>query len=461
MRYLGRQSSPPQRTHVHGPEGTPAINAKTSLTAAIAITAALTGAAQAAPADDALDATVQQYRSAQARAEWHNALMPAATGGFAAADISGDRNARGLANRGEVDMRSVAQYLPGPGSDEPDSGHSRRWKATMNIKNGAAALGVLAVSLALLTGIGDASAADGPAKVARVGYLSIRAPSGPPFLLIAQELRKLGYVEGKNLHMEYRHANGNADRMPEAAAELVKLDVDVIFALSNVAAFPAQRATRTIPIVVWGAHGALDTGLVTSLRRPGGNLTGVESLAPEVDAKRVELLKEVVPGLAQIAVVYDAGDQGSPLHLSSTQAAGRSMGVAIAPLEVRGPEDFGPVFATAAGKPLGGVLTFTSGLTFQNWQRIMDFSLATRLPSVCEFKELAQAGCMISYGPNFIEFAQRNAAQIDKILKGTPAGELPVEQMTRFELIVNLKTAKALGITIPQSVLLRADEVIR
>ncbi len=318
---------------------------------------------------------------------------------------------------------------------------------------------LLAIGVALLVPLRDASAADAPGKVVRMGYLENVAPGGPP-MLIVQDLGKLGYVEGKNLVIEYRHANGNPDRMPEAAAELVKLNVDVIYAVSNVAAFAAKSATRTIPIVVWGAHGALDTGLVPSLRRPGSNLTGVESLAPELDAKRVELLKQIVPALAQLAVLYDAGDQGSPLHLKSTQAVGRALGVAVSTLEVRRPEDFGPIFAAAAGKLLGGVLTFTNGLTFTNWQRIMDFALANRLPTVCEFRELAQAGCLLSYGPNFIEFAQRTAAQIDKILKGTPPGDLPVEQMTRFELVINLKTARALGITIPQALLRRADEVI-
>jgi putative ABC transport system substrate-binding protein len=197
------------------------------------------------------------------------------------------------------------------------------------------------------------------------------------------------------------------------------------------------------------------------LRRPGANLTGVESLAPDLDTKRVELLKEIQPGLAQLAVIYDAGDQGSALHPKSTEAAGRALGVAISSLAVRRPEDFAPAFAAAAGKPLGGVLTFTGGLTFVNWQHIMDFGLANRLPTVCEFRELAQAGCLLSYGPNFIEFAQRTAAQIDKILKGAPPGDLPVEQMTRFELVINLKTAKALGITIPQPMLVRADEIVQ
>lgn len=197
-----------------------------------------------------------------------------------------------------------------------------------------------------------------------------------------------------------------------------------------------------------------------NLNRPGGDLTGVESLAPELDAKRVELLKQIVPGLSRMAVLYDATDQGSPLHLRSTQAAGRALGVATSTLEVRRPEDFGPVLAAATGRPLGGLLTFTCPLTFLNWQHVGDFASANRLPTVCEFRELVQAGCLFSYGSNFVEFAQRTAAQIDKIFRGTPAGDLPVEQMMRFELVVNLETARALGITLPSALLQRADEVI-
>jgi putative tryptophan/tyrosine transport system substrate-binding protein len=332
----------------------------------------------------------------------------------------------------------------------------------MKIRNTTNALGaLLVVACALLAPARNASAADLSTKVARIGYLTVNPPlPGVGASLIAQELGKLGYVEGKNLVVESRHANGDPDGMGAAAAELVKLNVDVIYAVTNPAGFAAQRATQSIPIVVWGAHGAVETGLVPSLRRPGGNLTGVESLAPELDAKRIELLKQIVPGLARLAVLYDTGDQGSPLHMKAIEAAGKALGVAFTPLEVRRPEDFDSVLAGASGKPLGGLLTLSSNLTFRNGKRIMDFALANRLPSLCEFKQLAQAGCLLSYGPTFDEITQRSAALIDKILKGTPPGELAVEQMTRFELVINLKTAKALGITIPQAVLVQADEVI-
>lgn len=315
--------------------------------------------------------------------------------------------------------------------------------------------------LSLWSPLHDASAADAGAKVLRLGTFGLRPTfGGPPAPGVRQELQKLGYVEGRNLVIEYRGADGNPDRLAGAAAELLKLNVDIILAMGNTQAFIAKKMTRTVPIVVWGAHGALETGLVSNLARPGANLTGTESLAPEIDAKRVELLKQLVPGLTRLAVLYDAGDQGSPAHLKSTQIAGRALGVSISTLEVRRAEDFGSVLAAAAGQPLGGLLTFTSPLTAQNWQRIADFASANRVPTVCEWRELAKVGCLFSYGPNLIEYSQRTAAQIDKIFKGTPVGELPMERLTKFELVVNLTTAKALGITIPQIILVRADELI-
>ena len=322
-------------------------------------------------------------------------------------------------------------------------------------------LGFLATAaLVVWSMVTDASAADAGTRMLRIGSFGLAPAFGGPPALIREELRKLGYVEGKDFVIEYRSANGDPDRLPAAAAELVKSNVDVILAAGNAGAFVARDATRTIPIVVWGTHGALEIGLVSNLRRPGGNLTGTESLAPEIDAKRVELLREIVPGLSRLAVLYDAGDQGSAVHLKSAQTAGRALGVAISTLEVRRAEDFVTVLAASSGQPLGGVLTFTSPLTYPNWQRIADFAAANRLPTVCEWRELARAGCLFSYGPNIIEYSQRNAAQIHKIFKGTPVGELPVEQMTRFELVINQKTARALSITIPQNILLRADSVI-
>jgi len=320
---------------------------------------------------------------------------------------------------------------------------------------------VAMVALGLLVPQRYAVAADAAAKVLHLGTLGLGRTFSGPQAPILEELRKLGYVEGANLVIEYRSANGDPGQLPQAAAALVKLNVDIILAVANSQAFAAKNATRKIPIVVWGAHGALETGLVSNLGRPGGNLTGTESLAPEIDAKRVELLKQAVPGLTRLAALYDAGDQGSPVHLASAQVAARALGVVISPLEMRRDEDFGAPLEALAGQRLGAVLTFNGPLTYRNWRRIMQFALANHLPTVCEWSELSKAGCLISYGPKPLEYSQRAAAQIDKVFKGTPVGELPVEQMTRFEFVVNTTTAKALGITIPQAMLDRADEVIR
>jgi putative tryptophan/tyrosine transport system substrate-binding protein len=308
----------------------------------------------------------------------------------------------------------------------------------------------------------EALAADPAQRVVRIGFLAQYAPVVPATGagLIGQELAKLGYVEGKNLIVEVRHGGGSLERLPDAAADLVKLKVDVIFAVTSPAAFVAQRATNAIPIVGWALHGAVETGLAASLHRPGGNLTGTESLAPELDVKRIELLKRIVPGLAHLAVVYDGGDQGSPAHLNSLQNAGKTLGISLSALDVRRAEDLGSVLDGAAGRPLGGVLTLTSSLTFRQFNRISAFALAHKLPTLCEFRELARAGCLLSYGTSLNELTQRSAALIDKIIRGSPPNNLPLEQMTRFELAVNLRTAKSIGVAMPNELILRADEVI-
>ena len=323
-------------------------------------------------------------------------------------------------------------------------------------------LNALAALIALLAFLFASPAAHSqqPAKVFRIGVLSPGRDTKFVSHLVSQRLQELGYIEGKHYSFERRFAEGNPERLPELAAELVRMNVDVILAYTNRSAFAAKSATRTIPIVVWGAHGALETGLVQSLARPGGNLTGMESLAPAADAKRMELLKEIVPGLSRVDVLYNPGDQGSQFHLSAAEAAGTALGVAISTLEVRRPEDFDAALSSAAGKLPDAILTFTDTLTFQNSKRVAEFAVAKRVPTMCEFKDMVDAGCLISYGPSFTEFAEINARQIARILAGDNPGEMPIERCTRFEQVVNLKTARAIGITIPKSVLLRADRVI-
>jgi putative ABC transport system substrate-binding protein len=306
----------------------------------------------------------------------------------------------------------------------------------------------------------SATAADPAGRVAHIGYLSQSPVTTRSAAGIRRSLAALGYEEGRNLVFDVRHGNDDKAQLGKAAAELVALKVDVIVAFTNPAAFAAKQVTSTVPIVVWGAHGAVQTGLVSNLRRPGGNVTGTESQAPELDAKRMQLLKQIVPGLQRLGVLYESTDQGSPEHLAQIAVAGKALGISHAPLPVVTPADIAPAFATYTGSPLGGVLTLTSWMTGRDWPQIRDQAAARRLPTLCEFRFMAQSGCLLSYGPTFDEINDRCAAQIAKILRGTPPGELPVEQPTRFELVINLKTAKALGLTVPQELLLRADEVI-
>jgi putative ABC transport system substrate-binding protein len=232
-------------------------------------------------------------------------------------------------------------------------------------------LNALAAPIALLAFLFASPAAhsqQSAAKVFRIGVLSQGVDSKFVSRLVSQRLQELGYIEGKHYSFERRFAEGNPERLPELAVELVRMNVDVILAYTNRSAFVAKSATRTIPIVVWGAHGALETGLVQSLARPGGNLTGMESLAPAADAKRLELLKEIVPGLSRVDVLYNPGDQGSQFHLSAAEAAGTALGVAISTMEVRRPEEFDAALSSAAGKLPEAILTF-KGASSQNASR--------------------------------------------------------------------------------------------
>jgi putative ABC transport system substrate-binding protein len=302
-----------------------------------------------------------------------------------------------------------------------------------------------------------------PEKLPRVGFLSLsdNNPQGDVPQWIAKALHDLGYVDGKSAVFEYRFAHWQSERLPELAAELVQRKVDVIVAITNLPGFAARGATRSVPIVVWGIHGAVQTGLVQSLARPGGNVTGMETLAPELDAKRLELIKELVPSLARLGVLYNADDQGAPVHLAATRDAGRVLGVGLVQLEARRPADFETVLSPAAAKQIDGLLMFTDDLTASHWRTVVEFAHRNRLPTVCELRFLVELGCLVSYGPSTSEFTQAASRQVDKILKGANPADIPVEQSTRFELLVNEKTARSLGITIPHSVLVRVDEVVR
>ena len=316
------------------------------------------------------------------------------------------------------------------------------------------------LTAALWLAASGALAADEPTKVRRVGVLMLGDPDSTPFPRIMRRMAALGVVDGRNAVFMPRSAQWQAERLPELATELVQAKVDVIIAFTNLPAFAAKGATTTVPIVVWAAHDAVGTGLAKSLARPGGNVTGTESLAPELDAKRVELIREIVPGLKTLALLYNPDDQGSPIHLRSARGSAKALGFGVVQLEVRRAADYDAVLASAAGQRLDGLLMFTDMVTFTHWSRVAEFALRERLPTVCEFAPLVQAGCLVSYGPSFAELDERLVQQVDRILKGAKPADLPFEQPTRYELVVNLKTAKAIGVTLPKLLLLRADKVI-
>ncbi len=304
-----------------------------------------------------------------------------------------------------------------------------------------------------------ASAADDSGGVARILILTSYAGS-----LVAAPLRErlqlLRTADGKSYIVEIRSAQGRTELLPEIAAELVKSKVDVIVAMTNLPAFAAKNATSIIPIVVWAAHDAVGTGLACSLARPGGNIMGTESLAPELDAKRMQLITQLVPGLKDLAVLYNPDDQGSPIHLKWAQDASQTLGFRISRLEVRRAADFEGVLRDVASKRLDGLLMLTDNVTGGNWKYVDEFAQKNHVPTICEFSNFVEAGCLISYGPTYAEFNERAAQQVDRIPKGAKPADLPFEQPTRFELVVNRKTAAAIGITIPQAILLQATRVV-
>jgi len=309
-----------------------------------------------------------------------------------------------------------------------------------------------------------AGAAQQPAKVPRIGYLSPLSPSSDPTRIEAfrQGLRDFGYVEGQNIAIEYRYAEGKFNRLPDLAAELVRFKVDVIVVASTPGILAAKNATSTIPIVMALSADPVPTGLVSSLARPGGNITGLSLLSGELSGKRLELLKEVVPNLSRVAVLWDPVNPATLLQLRETEAAAQVLGVQLQPLEVRGPNpDFERAFQDTAGGQAGALITLDDLLILIHRRKIVDFAAKKRLPAMYGFRELPDAGGLMSYTANRSHLFRRAATYVDKLLKGAKPADLPVEQPTRFEFVINMKTAKALGLTIPPSILIRADQVIQ
>jgi len=319
---------------------------------------------------------------------------------------------------------------------------------------GAAAL--LAAPLAAETQQAD--------KVARIGYLGTRRGVSPHLPeAFRQGLRDLGYVEGRNVVIEYRNSEGKNERLPALAAELVALKVDVILAAATPHALAAKQATRTIPIVFAATGDAVADGLVASLARPGGNITGLSFFTPELVGKRLELLKQTVPGVSRVAVLWNPGGLGESTEkdvLKRAEVAARAIGVQLHFVEARGPADFDRVFSDMTRARAGALTVLTSAMLFEERKRLVDLVAKNRLPAVYPWREFVDAGGLMAYGPDLADLFRRAATYVDKILKGAKPGDLPVEQPTKFELVINLKTAKALGLTIPPSLLQRADQVI-
>jgi putative tryptophan/tyrosine transport system substrate-binding protein len=285
-------------------------------------------------------------------------------------------------------------------------------------------------------------------------------PTAPWWGAFFDALRELGWVEGKNVAFEGRYADNRLERLPVLAEELVHLNVDLIVGLGTLAPLAAKRATSTIPIVMTAAGDPLGSGLVASLAQPGGNVTGMSLMAPDLGGKRLELLKELLPRLARVAVLWNAANPYSANVFKETQAAGRVLGVQVQSLGVRNPEDLDGAFEAARQQHPDALVSVEDPFTGSYRKRITDFAIASHLPSLHGLREDVDAGGLVSYGANLAELARRAAGYVDKILKGAKPADLPVQQPTRFELVINLKTARLLGLTVPPSLLARADEVI-
>jgi len=307
-----------------------------------------------------------------------------------------------------------------------------------------------------------AARAQQPAKLPRVGILwpNPLAASGHFVDAFRQGLRELGYVDGRNVIIEYRSAEGRMERLPEIAAELVNLPVDVIQTATSPTIRAAQQATRTIPIVMGNSQDPVSEGFVASLARPGGNITGQTLFSPDLAAKRLQLLKDLVPGRTRIAVLWNSDDPALALSLREMVAAAQTLRLELRPLGARGPNDFETAFRTATQEGAGALIVVEDNLTFRYRAEIVRLASSSQMPALYGLRDYAEAGGLIAYGPNLTEMYRRSATFVDKILKGAKPAELPVEQPARFDLLINLKTAKALSFDIPATLLAIASEVI-
>jgi putative tryptophan/tyrosine transport system substrate-binding protein len=297
------------------------------------------------------------------------------------------------------------------------------------------------------------------AKLPSLGFLTAGAGSpGLPALL--EGLRQLDWIEGKTIVVEYRYAKNRNDRLPELAAELVRLNVSVIVAAGTLAPLAAKHATTTIPIVMTSAGDPLGTGLVSSLARPGGNATGLSLMSPDLSGKRLELIKQIIPDIARVAIMWNATNPYPALVFRQTENAARQLKIEVQSLEVRTPDDVSSALEAAMREKANALITVEDPLTVNYRKQIADFAAENRLPTISGLREYVDAGGLLSYGPDLADLYRRAAGYVDKILKGAKPSELPVEQPTKFALVINLKTSKALGLTIPPDMLAIADALI-
>src|SRR5215813_14078107 len=316
---------------------------------------------------------------------------------------------------------------------------------------------------ALILAIVHIAQAQQPKKVPRIGLLSTGSPSSSkeeiePF---RQGLRDLGYIEGQNIAIEYRYSGGVAERLPNLAAELVQLKVDIIVVGGSPSTQATKNATKTIPIVMTNVTDPVGLGLVASLAHPGGNVTGLTTMSPEIIGKRLELIREVLPTLRRFAVIWDEDSKANAAMLTRLKSITQSLGVEVRSLPVRPPvPEIDKAIETAKSWRASALTTLDDALLFGNRTRIIALAARHRLPAIYGYREFPDAGGLMAYGPNRYEMYRRAATYVDKILKGVKPADLPVEQPTKFEFVINLKTAKALGLTIPPSLLARADQVI-
>ena len=296
-------------------------------------------------------------------------------------------------------------------------------------------------------------------KVYRVGILSSDSAQDPRVRAFREGLRDLGYIEGRNLIITGRWADGDLARLPEMAAELIASQVDVIVTLGP-AAWAAKQQTRTVPIVIAFSGDTVATGIVPSLARPGGNITGVSFMSTDLAAKRIELLKDAFPRIARLGVLYNPDEVATTPELHETEKAARTLGVKLDLLQSHRADELESLFATASRDGVDALIVFAHGFAYRNGKRIVELAAQYHRPTMYGYREFVEIGGLMSYGPNLLAVVRRAATHVDKILKGANPGDLPLEQPTKFDLVINLKTVKALGLTIPPALLARADEVI-